>query len=185
MKQNTFMVATLVGVSSLALLGAGCAPSNSSNDAMPTSNEGMMMETGEMKMEKDVMMDGEDRMENMAEKESGEMMEKEGMMVATAGMYEMYDESKLAMAETGDLVLFFHASWCPSCRTLDTDISTNKANIPAGVTILKTDYDTQTELRKKYGVTSQHTLVQVDAKGEMIQKWSGGSTLNSLLEKVQ
>jgi hypothetical protein len=50
---------------------------------------------------------------------------------------------------------------------------------------LKVDYESSTELKKKYGVTYQHTLVQVDAQGNMITKWSGGNTLESLLEKIK
>lgn len=101
------------------------------------------------------------------------------------GSYEAYSTEKIAMAATGDVVLFFHASWCPSCRMLSGNITKNLASIPDGVTILKTDYDKETELKKKYGVTSQHTLVQVDKDGTMIKKWSGGSKLENLLSQIQ
>jgi thioredoxin 1 len=92
---------------------------------------------------------------------------------------------KIARAETGDVVLFFHASWCPSCRGLNTSIESNLKSIPEGVTILKTDYDTETELKKRYGVTYQHTLVQVDKDGNMIKKWSGSPSLDSLVSQIQ
>ena len=101
------------------------------------------------------------------------------------GSYEAYSADKLARAETGDVVLFFHASWCPSCRGLNSNIESNLKSIPEGVTILKTDYDKETELKKKYGVTYQHTLVQVDKDGNLIKKWSGGGTLNNLLSQIQ
>jgi hypothetical protein len=39
---------------------------------------------------------------------------------------------------------------------------------------LKTDYDSNNELKKKYGVTYQHTFVQIDSNGNMITKWNGG-----------
>ena len=103
----------------------------------------------------------------------------------SAGSYVAYSADKLAMAETGDVVLFFHASWCPSCKALNSDIEKNIGAIPAGVTILKTDYDKETELKKKYGVTTQHTLVQVDKDGNLIKKWSGGSKLENLLSQIQ
>lgn len=106
-------------------------------------------------------------------------------VTASAGSYEAYSLEKIARAETGDVVLFFHASWCPSCRALNSDIEKNVSAIPAGVTILKTDYDKETELKKKYGVTTQHTLVQVDKDGNLIKKWSGGSKLENLLSQVQ
>jgi hypothetical protein len=49
--------------------------------------------------------------------------------------------------------------------------------IPAGVTILEVNYDTATDLKQKYGVTTQHTLVQIDANGTLVSKMSGGNTL--------
>lgn len=115
--------------------------------------------------------------------ETAEVVKEEAPLVK--GSYEAYSPEKLANAKNGDVVLFFHASWCPSCRTLSGDIDKNLNSIPDGVTILKTDYDTQTELKKKYGITYQHTLVQVDENGNMIKKWSGGSKLTSLLGQIQ
>jgi thiol-disulfide isomerase/thioredoxin len=109
----------------------------------------------------------------------------DGETMMKAGAYAPYDESKLAMAEMGDVVLFFKASWCPSCRAVDSDIVANAASIPHGLTILEVDYDTATALKQRYGVTTQHTFVQVDAAGVMLKKWSGGSTLESIVEQVQ
>jgi thiol-disulfide isomerase/thioredoxin len=99
-----------------------------------------------------------------------------------SGIYTTYDSSLLAKADNGDIVLFFRASWCPTCRALDTDIKANQ--IPDGLTILNVNYDDSTELRKKYGVTVQHTLVKVDSKGELIKKWSGGNTLETILKQI-
>jgi len=122
-------------------------------------------------------------MEDKAMMENKVMEEKEAMM--KVGSYEAYSADKIARAETGDVVLFFHASWCPSCRGLNASIEGNLKSIPEGVTILKADYDKETELKKKYGVTYQHTLVQVDKEGNMIKKWSGGGSLDNLLSQIQ
>src|SRR3989344_3618154 len=111
------------------------------------------------------------------------MMDK-GDTMMKVGSYEAYAPEKLARAETGDVVLFFHASWCPTCRGLSADIDKNIEAIPSEVSILKVDYDTESELKKKYGVTYQHTLVQVDKDGNMIKKWSGSPTLNSLVSQI-
>ena len=102
----------------------------------------------------------------------------------TVGSYEAYSEDKIARAADGTVVLFFHAAWCPSCRALNSNIESNRSSIPTGVSILKTDYDSETELRQKYGVTTQHTLVQVDKDGNLIKKWSGGSTLDSIISQI-
>ncbi len=130
------------------------------------------------KMEEAGMMD-----EKMMSPEDEKMMADEKEMAAP-GVYESYAPEKLARAETGDVVLFFHASWCPSCRGLNADIEKNLDAIPSGVNILKVDYDSETELKKKYGITYQHTLVQVAADGTMINKWSGSPTLSSVVSNI-
>ena len=111
--------------------------------------------------------------------------ETKNVMNTTSGTYESYAPEKLVKAESGRVVLFFHASWCPTCRALNSDIEASKSEIPGDVTILKTDYDTETELKKKYSVTTQHTLVQVDKDGNMLTKWSGGTTLESIISKLK
>lgn len=132
----------------------------------------------------------------IVEGEKVELMKKEDVGMADNGMeksdtmmkvgvYEAYALEKLARAETGDVVLFFHASWCPSCRGLNSDIESNRSSIPEGVSILKVDYDKETELKKKYGVTYQHTLVQVDKDGTLIKKWSGSPKLSSLVLEIK
>ncbi|MFM2381929.1 MAG: hypothetical protein RLZZ76_696 [Candidatus Parcubacteria bacterium] len=128
-------------------------------------------------MEKEAMMKGEGEDAMMKKDEAAMMMKK--------GSYEAYSASKLALAEKGDVVLFFKASWCPTCKALDADIKANAGSITEGVTILEVNYDTETALKQKYGVTSQHTLVQVDKDGKLISKWSGSPTLAALQTKIQ
>jgi thiol-disulfide isomerase/thioredoxin len=89
------------------------------------------------------------------------------------------------MAGTGDVVLFFKASWCPSCRAVDADIKANVTKIPELLTIMEVDYDNSVALKQKYGVTTQHTFVQVDESGNLIKKWNGGATLASVVAQVQ
>ncbi len=131
---------------------------------------------------KDADMAGDDMMKKEEMGMEDKEVEKSDVMMN--GSYQAYSPEKIAMADTGKVVLFFHASWCPSCRGLNSDIEKNMSAIPEGVTILKTDYDTQTELKKKYGVTSQHTLVQVDKDGNLIKKWSGSPGLSSLVAQI-
>lgn len=103
----------------------------------------------------------------------------------SAGSYELYSPEKLAFAETGKVVLFFRATWCPSCRTIDKDIRKHLNEIPENLKILDVDYDNSSELKQKYGVTTQHTFVQVDKDGNLITKWSGGTTLLSLISQIK
>jgi thiol-disulfide isomerase/thioredoxin len=109
-----------------------------------------------------------------------------GTTTVKAGTYQVYSPEKImASAQTGNVVLFFKANWCPSCRTLDADIKSNLSSIPSDLTVLEVDYDKSADLKKKYGVTTQHTLVQVDKDGNMIKKWSGGNTLNSVVSEIK
>jgi len=50
--------------------------------------------------------------------------------------------------------------------------------------LLKVDYDKSTDLKRKYGVTYQHTFVQVDKGGHLLKKWSGTSTYDELLKQT-
>jgi thiol-disulfide isomerase/thioredoxin len=102
----------------------------------------------------------------------------------SAGDYISYNNTDLSSLE-GKIVLDFSAPWCPSCRKLGKDINNSLMDIPAGVTLLKVDYDSETALKVRYGVTRQHTLVQVDQAGNMIKKWSGGNTLESIINELQ
>jgi thiol-disulfide isomerase/thioredoxin len=183
----------IIGIVAIIIVvaGVGIYSSNSSKTEMMEKEAMVAKENLEMEQQKEATMQKEKEVMEAKEgamvKPDGAMMQKEeGAMMVKAGSYESYEASKIAMASaTHDVVLFFHASWCPSCRALNSDIEKNVSAIPAGVTILKTDYDKETELKKKYGVTTQHTLVQVDKDGTLIKKWSGGSKLENLLSQVQ
>jgi len=143
---------------------------------MMDNNSGAMIDKAEEIQKDNMTMD--DSMTNKDEamkKDDAMVNEADSAMLDKAGTYTTYSGDTLAMAQKGRTVLFFHASWCPSCRSVDADITKNLSAIPTGVTILKTDYDTQTALKQKYGVTTQHTFVEVDSSGAMVQKWSGGN----------
>ena len=165
--KNYLLWALIVVV--LVVLVIVVVASGGRDDSMSTKQEGSMVSD-----EKSMMMQEEDK-----------MMEQEGMMDSQSGSYQMYSEEKLALAQEGEVVLFFKASWCPTCRALDSDIRDNLSSIPEGVHILEVDYDEYTELRQKYGVTYQHTLVQVDQEGNQVAKWSGSPTLSALLEEIE
>lgn len=85
-----------------------------------------------------------------------------------SGKYINYSAEELNNA-TGKRILYFHAPWCPQCQQLDKSIKNGP--IPDGVTIIKTDFDSNQELRKKYGVTQQTTLVLIDENGNLVKKY--------------
>ena len=125
-----------------------------------------------------------DSSEVVMEKDETSMMDK-GDTMMVSGSYEAYAPEKIAKASSGDVVLFFRASWCPTCRAVDADIKTNLSKIPSDLTILAVNYDDSASLKQKYGVTYQHTFVQVDKNGNLIKKWSGSPTLSSLVAEVK
>lgn len=88
-----------------------------------------------------------------------------------AGSYRDYDPAMVADPGYDTTILFFHASWCPECRAFEQSIEAGP--IPAGVQILKVDYDTSDELKRQYEVTIQTTFVKVDADGEQLSSWVG------------
>lgn len=118
---------------------------------------------------------------------NGQQAEKIQEMIMTpqtaAGSYVSYSGDALSRSE-GTRILFFHASWCPQCRALEADIK--KSGVPAGTTIFKVDYDNAQDLRKKYGVTLQTTVVKVDESGNLISKFTPYQkpTLQNALENL-
>ena len=131
------------------------------------------------------MMESETMMQEQVMEEENSMMEEADSMLEEVGMYVPYSPEKLALAQEGKVVLYFRAPWCPTCRALDADIRANLDDIPTGVVILDTDYDNSKELKEKYGITYQHTFVQVDTQGHMITKWAGSPTLSALLSEIK
>ncbi|WP_445440123.1 thioredoxin domain-containing protein [Corynebacterium argentoratense] len=156
-----------------ALALAGCSSSSDADkkdDAMmSTSATSSAMSTSSEAPETSAAMDkdAKDGMKKDAmEKDS---MNKGGEFVT----YEQYMEhSDAAMHHDGRTVLFFDASWCPDCQKLKNALSSEHDVIPADVTVVDVDYDSHNDLRKQYGVTMQHTFVEVDAQGNKVSSWS-------------
>ena len=94
-----------------------------------------------------------------------------------------YEADKSAYAST-DVVLFFNAAWCSTCREARDNIEADLAGIPSDLTIVVVDFDTATDLRQKYGVTVQHTFVQIDAEGTELAKWSGSVTADQIAQNT-
>lgn len=99
--------------------------------------------------------------------------------------YVTYTPSTLdtILEDQGRALLFFHASWCPTCRAADKSIQTDGDQLPQNLTILKVDYDTETDLKRKYNVTYQHMFVLVDSNMNEITKWQGGG-VETILENL-
>lgn len=81
----------------------------------------------------------------------------------------------MMLAEQMPTVLFFNASWCPTCRQAREDFIAHSDSL-LGVNLILVDYDNSDELQKTYGVTYQHTFVQIDTDGKALATWNGGGT---------
>lgn len=82
-----------------------------------------------------------------------------------AGSYVDY-RNGIIQESQGQRVLFFHAPWCPQCRSVEKGI--NADGVPDGFTVIKVDYDSNQALRKKYGIKIQTSFIKVDENGNAI-----------------
>ncbi len=163
-------------------IGGAIEDAMAAKDAMMKKNEA----TEAAMMQKDEGMTAGDAMmkdETMMQKDDTMMKGEEGAMMKS-GSYETYSPEKMAAAK-GRVLLYFHADWCPICRGIEADIKANLGKIPGDVTILKVNYDAATDLRQKYGVTYQHTFVQINSDGSLVKKWGDSTSLSGALTKVQ
>lgn len=121
------------------------------------------------------------------------MMKDEGasgdQMIATAA-YTPYERGILEKTSSYKRVLFFYANWCPTCKPADASFQANEGKIPDGVRLIRVNYnDTDTDDEEKkladtYGVTYQHTFIQIDADGKVVTKWNGGQ-IDELLSRIK
>lgn len=95
------------------------------------------------------------------------------------GVYAAYE---WIIPESGDTILFFHASWCPLCKAAKKNFS--EQGIPAWLTLLELDFDTEDELKQKYAILTQNSYVYVSPDGTAIKRWIGGTTMEELLEQL-
>lgn len=98
--------------------------------------------------------------------------------------YIIYTPAAFEVARGKKRVLFFYASWCPTCKPADRDFQTYIDQIPKDVVLFRADYDTERELKTQYSITYQHTFVLVDDSGNAVKIWNGGR-LKELVENTQ
>jgi thioredoxin 1 len=103
-----------------------------------------------------------------------------------AGIYIAYSayRSDPARYAGTKVVLYFHAPWCPACQASERELVAHRSSLPVGVTVVKADYDSQRDLKKKYGVTNQNTFVQVGPGGAEVKKWLGIRTIDDIAAQL-
>ena len=119
--------------------------------------------------------------------ESTKQSKKEvGSADTATGRYITYSGENTANTKYSANIIFFYAPWCPECRAFKEAIQAE--TIPDGTQILEADFDSSTDLKKKYGVTLQSSFVRVDNSGELQSKWVGygkDKSLNTVLENLE
>lgn len=103
-----------------------------------------------------------------------------------AGDYIPYESFVTSGDKYSDskVVLFFNAVWCSTCQQARENIEASLGQIPENLAIVVVDFDSSIELRKKYGVTVQHTFIEIDSAGEPLGKWSGSVTVDQIVEQL-
>lgn len=194
-KEKGGIIGILIIVVVIAVVGAIAAQGLNSDDTVSTVNQAQnakqqiedaqkVIDVAVEMVDGDTSMDSSEGMEKEMMKKEEVAMPAEEVQMASSGQYLTYSPEALAAAD-GKKLVFFHADWCGSCRGLDANLEKEISAIPGDVTIFKADYEVETALKQKYGVTTQHTLVQIDDTGNVITKWSGGQTLGDLLARLQ
>lgn len=145
--------------------------SNTDSSMMDDTTSSWWTDEQKKSMEEETMMWEENQTMNNEETESSKLW-----------VYTDYSPEALKNA-SWNIVLFFHADWCPTCQAIEKDILSKE--VPSGLTILKVDYDTATDLKKKYNVLTQSSFVQVDNEWNMIKRWISWRWLDDIVKKVQ
>ncbi len=169
----------MVIIAALGTLGYVTSTQNASKKAkddaiaMVKKNE----DTATKKQEADTMMKKDNSSMSSANSSSSSTM---NMDMSKAGIFTTYAPDALTKTEGHKNVIFFSAPWCPTCQATNKDIQANLNNINPKLHILSADFDTSVELRQKYGVTMQHTFVEIDASGNLIKKIGGLATVKDI-----
>jgi len=79
-----------------------------------------------------------------------------------------YSAQLLAAAEQAGrpVALHFRADWCPTCRAQDKVLQTLRGEKGLDLTVLSVDYDTERDLKRRFGVQYQSTLVVLKGRNE-------------------
>lgn len=92
-----------------------------------------------------------------------------------ATVVDFKDEAALnALAAEGKTVVFFYAAWCPNCRATVAELNARYDEVDPDLTLVIADYDKETALKGKFGVTYQDTFVLLDASGKSVKSWNSG-----------
>ena len=80
-----------------------------------------------------------------------------------------------AIGNGNSSLLFFYASWCGYCQTKDANLKELYRDESLTLSTYKIDFDTASELKARYAVASQDTVVLIDGSGNSKQVIMGAT----------
>lgn len=106
----------------------------------------------------------ESNFNELAQKEAAQAtqgeVQNQQVEINTLSGYRPYNKEEFERALESDKVVFleFHAVWCPICNAMEPKIYAAFEELPSDKVVgFKADFDTETALKQKYNVISQHT----------------------------
>jgi len=84
-----------------------------------------------------------------------------GAMASQALDIQAYSAAALAQAQSANkpVALHFHAGWCPTCRAQEKVLKDLKSEAGLDLTVLVANYDTEKDLKRRFNIRAQSTLV--------------------------
>lgn len=159
--------------------------STESDDSQPSESDGFGKDSPSPKSDESQENNSSPRAKP-SKKSNAQTQAEDSAEVDQPGAYltiQDFERSKEKYEES-NIVLFFNANWCSTCKIARDNIESNLDAIPSSLVIVVVDFDKETDLRKKYGVTIQHTFVQIDENGSALAKWSGSVTAEEIAERT-
>ena len=181
----------------------------------PQGDDSTMEEDSMMKDDKspsdDSMMKQEDKMEGDATKKDDAMMEdapkEDSTMKQEDKMMQNEEDSMMKDSEQSSAVpyyiafsngefnraasarkatlMYFYAPWCPICQAEEPKVKSWVEGSGLNVAGFRVDYDHETQLKQKLGVTSQHTTIIFDTQGKESARYVGPVDQATLLDALK
>ena len=121
----------LVPLAVTALALTACSSGTTSESASVAASAEEVMESESAMV--DEVMESESAMESDA-MESESAMADDAAMAAHGSYITLADyQGNKDMYAKDDVVLFFHASWCPTCKATEENLNADPTSIPAGL----------------------------------------------------
>lgn len=104
-------------------------------------------------------------------------------VIAHALDIKPYSADALASAEKAGqpVALHFRADWCPTCRAQDKALQSLKSEKGLDITVLSVNYDTEKDMKRRFRINSQSTLVVLKGDKESARLVGDTSSLNIMM----